>query len=136
MRGRPWRNIEKSLAQKIKEYLLEQGGIEEKVTGIHEEWRIKFSDSTFTYYKNGTLYSTPSISLDPAVTEAWNYIDSLVGSSYVLPSKDFLIGLDETGKGEVIGHMVLTGVIFPKEIFREHAMKAYAIAKNIFTIFI
>jgi len=67
MRGRPWRNIEKSLAQKIKKYLLEQGGIEEKVTSVHEEWRIKFSDSTFTYYKNGTFYSTPSISLDSAV---------------------------------------------------------------------
>lgn len=38
---------------------------------------------------------------------------------YVLPSKNFLIGLDETGKGEVIGHTVLTGVIFPKEIFNK-----------------
>lgn len=118
MRGRPWKNVEKGLAQEIKEYLLEQGGMEEEVTSVHEEWRIKFSDSTFTYYKTGTLYSTPSISLDPAVTKAWNYIDSLVGSSYVLPSKDFLIGLDETGKGEAVGHMVLTGVIFPREIFK------------------
>jgi len=46
-------------------------------------------------------------------------IDSVVGSAYVLPTKDFLIGLDETGKGEVIGHTVLTGVIFPKELFKD-----------------
>jgi len=32
---------------------------------------------------------------------AWQYIDSVVGSAYVLPTKDFLIGLDETGKGEL-----------------------------------
>ena len=37
----------------------------------------------------------------------------------MLPTKDFLIGLDETGKGEVIGHTVLTGVIFLKEIFKD-----------------
>lgn len=50
---------------------------------------------------------------------AWQYIDSIIGSAYALPTKDFLIGLDETGKGEAIGHTVLTGVMFPKEIFRE-----------------
>ncbi|MGC8912254.1 MAG: hypothetical protein ACP5K8_09290 [Nitrososphaeria archaeon] len=56
---------------------------------------------------------------DPAVFNAWKEIDLLLGSMYVLPSKDFLIGLDETGKGEVIGHTVLVGAIFPKEIFRK-----------------
>ena len=106
-------------AEEIKKYLLNEGGVEEEVKAPHEEWRIRFSDSTFTYYKKGTLYSTPSNSRDPAVFHAWRYIDSLVGSAYVLPTKDFLIGLDETGKGEVIGHTVLTGVIFRKELFKE-----------------
>jgi len=117
--GRSWKNVNLPDAEKIKEYLLNKGGEEQEVKAPYEEWRIRFSDSTFTYYTKGTLYSTPSNSRDPAVFEAWNYIDSLVGSAYVLPTKDFLIGLDETGKGEVIGHTVLTGVIFPKEIFRE-----------------
>jgi len=119
MSGRTWKNIDPGTADDIRNYLLKNGGKEQEAKSPHEEWRVRFSDSTFTYYKSGTLYGTPSNSRDPAVFNAWNYIDSLVGSAYVLPTKDFLIGLDETGKGEVIGHTVLTGVIFPKEIFRE-----------------
>ena len=117
MPGHTWKNIENSISEQIKSYLLDNGGTEGEVKNPHEVWRIKFSDSTFTYYKTGSLYSTPSNSDDPAVFEAWKQIDSLVESDYVLPSKGFLIGFDETGKGEVIGHMVLTGVVFPKEIF-------------------
>lgn len=119
MQGRTWKNIKNSIAMDIKSYLLENGGFEGEIKSPHELWRIKFSDSTFTYYKSGTLYSTPSNSNDPAVFEAWRRIDSIVGSVYIMPTKDFLIGLDETGKGEVIGHTVLTGVIFPKEIFNK-----------------
>ena len=115
--GRTWRNLDKIKAEEIRKYLLESGGIEDKVKSSHEVWRVKFSDSTFTFYSKGTLYATPSPSSDPAVLKMWKYIDSLYGSRYTLPSKEFLIGLDETGKGEVIGHTVLTGVIFPKEIF-------------------
>jgi len=119
MTGRTWKNIDFEAAEKIKAYLIKNGGDEQKVKPAYEQWRVRFSDSTFTFYKKGTLYSTPSSSSDPAVLKAWNYIDSIVGPTYVLPTKDFLIGLDETGKGEVVGHTVLTGVIFPKEIFSE-----------------
>jgi ribonuclease HII len=119
MEGRTWINIRTDVAEEIRKYLLKNGGIEGEVKSIHEVWRVKFSDATFTYYEKGTLYSTPSNSMDPAVFEAWKYIDSLIGSRYVLPSKSFLIGLDETGKGEVIGHIVLTGIIFPSDIFNE-----------------
>jgi len=66
------------------------------------------------------LYTVPpSNSQDPAIFKVWKYIDSIIGSRYVLPTKDFLIGLDETGKGEIIGHTVLTGVIFPNTIFEK-----------------
>lgn len=119
MQGRTWKNVESSTAKRIKTHLLDQGGIEQEVKSPYEEWRVKFSDSTSTCYKKGTIYSTPSNSEDPAVFAAWKYIDSLVGPAYALPTKDFLIGLDETGKGEVIGHTILTGAIFPKEIFHE-----------------
>jgi len=117
--GRTWKKIDTATAEKIKDYLLKKGGEEQQVRSLYEEWRIRFSDSTFTYYKKETLYSTPSNSRDPAVFEVWSFIDTLLGSAYVLPTKDFLIGLDETGKGEVIGHTVLTGVIFPKEVFKD-----------------
>jgi len=118
MSGRTWKNIDSRTADEIKKYLLKNGGEEQEAKSPHEEWRVRFSDSTFTYYKSGTLYSTPSNSGDPAVFNLWQYIDSVIGSAYVLPSSDFLIGLDETGKGEVVGHTVLTGVIFPKELFK------------------
>ena len=119
MTGRKWHHVGQKIAQKIKDYLLEQGGSEDEVKNPHEVWRVKFSDSAFTYYMKGTLYSTPSNTNDPAVLEAWAHIDSSTVSGYALPTKDFLIGLDETGKGELVGHMVLTGIIFPKQIFDE-----------------
>ena len=119
MYGRSWKNIDSRSAEEIRDYLIKNGGVNREVNSVYELWRVGFSDTTFTYFKKGTLYSTPSGSNDPAVFEAWDYIDSIVGPVYVLPTKDFLIGLDETGKGEVIGHTVLTGVIFPKEIFSE-----------------
>jgi len=117
MSGRTWR-IQADAAEKARKYLLEQGGVEEEIKSTHEGWRIKFSDSTFIFYKKGTLYATPSRSSDPVVEDAWNFIDSLA-ERYVTPSKDFLIGLDETGKGEIIGHIILAGVILPKEIFHK-----------------
>ncbi|MHA1632385.1 MAG: hypothetical protein ACTSXC_06215 [Candidatus Freyarchaeota archaeon] len=119
LQGRTWRNIEAPIAEEIKLFLLKNGGEEQEVKNLSEGWRIKFSDVTFTYYEGGTLYSTPSSSKDPSVFNAWKHVDSLVGSSYVLPTRDFLIGLDETGKGEVIEHMILTGAIFPRGIFKD-----------------
>jgi len=119
MQGRTWKNVEDSIAEQIRSYLLENGGEVREVKNPHEKWRVRYSDSTFLYYANGTLHSTPSKSNDPSIIEAWDTINSIVGSPYVLPTKDFLIGLDETGKGEIIGHTVLTGVIFPKEIFKD-----------------
>jgi len=116
MQGRTWKNLTKERAVEIKEYLLELGGTEEEVKNPSEEWRIRFLDSTFTFYKSGTLYSTPSRSSDPLVLKTWSYIDSLF-PRFVFPSRSFLIGLDETGKGEIIGHVVLAGVIFPENIF-------------------
>ena len=111
--GRTWKNLTREDAAEIKERLLMQGGVEEEVKSPSEEWRVKLSDSTFTFYKNGTLYSTPSRSQDRNVLDMWSYIDSR-SPRFKTPSRDLLIGLDETGKGEIIGHVVLAGVIFPK----------------------
>jgi ribonuclease HII len=116
--GRTWKNLTREDAAEIKERLLMQGGVEEEVKSPSEEWRVKLSDSTFTFYKNGTLYSTPSRSQDRNVLDMWSYIDSR-SPRFIIPSRDLLIGLDETGKGEIIGHVVLAGVIFPKDLFDE-----------------
>ncbi len=117
MSGRKWASIEPENSSQIKSYLLEGGGEEKPVSSEHETWRVQFSDSTFTYYTSGTLYSTPSSQGDPAVEEAWKFIDQLVGSIFIKGSKDFLIGLDETGKGELVGHTHLVGVLIPSLLF-------------------
>jgi len=117
MAGRTWKKITEEKAQLIKEYLLEKGGDEQNVSSPYEAWRIRFSDSTFTYYTSGKLHSTPSNSNDPAVIEAWEWISNTAGSSFITPNKDYLIGLDETGKGELVGHLHLVGVVFPSKLF-------------------
>ena len=118
MNGRKWK-LNQEEGEKIKECLLQQGGEEKEVKNVSEKWRIKFSDSTFTFYISGALYSTPSNSQDPAVEKVWDYIDSLVGSVFVQPTREFLIGLDETGKGELVGHTHLVGVIIPRHLFSQ-----------------
>lgn len=118
MLGRTWKHVEASVSEEIKACILADGGEEQQVKNVSEKWRIRFSDSTITYYANGTLYSTPPMSKDPAVLKIWNYINSLV-TSYVPPTRDLLIGLDETGKGEVIGHLILAGIVFPKSIYEK-----------------
>ena len=112
-----WR-VNINTANEIKSYLIHQGGLEDKdIKSEYEVWRIKFSDATLTYYKSRTLFCTASS--DPSIKEVWEFISSRAGSRFVLPTKDFLIGLDETGKGEILGHTILVGAIFPKTIFNE-----------------
>ena len=119
MASRTWKNIDKDKAEKIKRYLLEKGGSEQRVKSEHEAWQIKLSDASLTYYKKGTLFSTESVCGDSLILKAWDKINSYVGSVYTLPTKDFLIGLDETGKGEIVGDVFLCAAVFPKDIFKD-----------------
>lgn len=119
MQGRTWKECKNAAAEKTRSYLIKTGGTQVETKSPYEAWRIRISGVTITYYAKGTIYSTPSPFKDPAVVEAWAYIDSLTGSGYTSPSKPFLVGLDETGKGEVIGHIVLTASLFPETIFKK-----------------
>ena len=106
------------MSEEIRHYLLREGGREDtNLKGAAEAWRVRFSDAVLTYYKSGTLFSTGSS--DPAVKKAWEYIGSQAGPRFEPATKEFLIGLDETGKGEVIGHTVLVGVFIPAELAAE-----------------
>ncbi|MHA1284501.1 MAG: hypothetical protein ACTSQP_18535, partial [Promethearchaeota archaeon] len=71
--GRTWKNIDKSVANQIKNYLLENGGEYYKIKAAFEVWRIKFLDSIFTYYTNGTLFSTSSKLKDPILFKTWEF---------------------------------------------------------------
>lgn len=116
--GQKWANAPEEIALEVKGYLLKEGGTEDtKVGGESEVWRVRFSDATITYYKSGTLYSTGTN--DPTVGKAWEFIGSLVGPRFEPATKEILIGLDETGKGEVIGHTVLVGVLIPAGLAKD-----------------
>lgn len=113
MLGRTWKGILKG--KEIKNLLLDFGGKEEDRKQDYEIWRIKLFSSTFIYYKNGTLYSTPS----PEINEIWKKIDSLLGGRFFAPTKEYLMGADEVGKGEVLGPLILVGVLFKRELFHK-----------------
>ena len=104
------------LAEEVRDFLIKKGGVEDKdIKSKYEAWRVKFSDSTFTYYHSGTLFSTATN--DIAVKNICQIINNLTGDRYSAPTKDYLIGLDETGKGEVLGPAILVGAFSPKKIY-------------------
>ena len=105
-------------AEDIKKQLVKKGGIEDKeIKSEHEIWRIKIFGATLTYYASGTLYCTPS--RDPRIRNVHDFIYRKVGSIFVRPSREILIGLDEVGKGEILGHEVLAGIMFPSNLYGE-----------------
>lgn len=119
--NRKWNIDGDKLTNLIKEWLLDNGGNEEIVKNQYEIWRIKYLDSTITLYRGAkgkkTLYVTDSDYEELA--DFHKFVDSLIGSKFVVPTKEFLIGLDETGKGEVLGHVILAGTLFPASLFEE-----------------
>lgn len=119
MNGRTWKNQSSDLLQKILSELLKLGGEETELKNPHELWRLKVDDSVFIAFKSGTLYHTPSNKNSEEVVTASQKIDILTGTGYLPSEKDYLIGLDETGKGEIAGPIVLAGVIFPAPLFKD-----------------
>lgn len=107
---------DRELAGRIRSWLAKAGGEEEQVTGSHELWRVRQSGAKWTYYTTGTLYVTDSD--DPALLEAQREVDRFAGARFVEASRDYLIGLDETGKGEVFGPLVLAAVTLPRALFQ------------------
>jgi ribonuclease HII len=102
---------------RVRWLLLESGGIESPVTADFEAWRIRYGGSTFTAYTSLKLYATPSDSLE--VAEIVRKIDNLVGDFFVSPNVDYLIGCDESGKGEVLGSIFVTCAGMPSELFAD-----------------
>ncbi|HHV81671.1 TPA: hypothetical protein GXX44_08335 [bacterium] len=112
-----WRDIEIDLGKKIEGLLLERGWRKEIARSSKELWRIKSEGFTCIFYTTGTLFFSYCIDKEDEFKELKEVIDQIAGSRYVLPDKDILIGVDEVGKGEVIGSIVLVGVAFPRSIF-------------------
>lgn len=119
--NRKWEIEKEEDLGKIREWLVSNGGKEEKVSNEWEIWRVKYMDATITAYKSKrkkTLFVTDS-DYDE-ILRFHDFVDSLFGSQFVLPDdRNFLIGFDEVGKGEVIGHVILVGVLIPADLFSE-----------------
>lgn len=118
--GRKWLEVTPDFAHKVREYLCQEGGAADgSLLGPAEAWRVRFSEVTFTYYKKGTLYCSPSPSVDPAVESAWAWVDAGSEPRFVPSERAYLIGLDETGKGELVGHVTLVGALVPQTLAPE-----------------
>lgn len=115
MKAKTWKHVAKEKWQEIEKILLDAGGIKDKETkGVRELWRIRAFGTVFTLWEKGTVFTPCSGS--EKVVKICNTISEILGESLEKPEKEFLIGLDETGKGEVLGHSVLAGVVFPSKI--------------------
>uniref|UniRef100_A0A7C3MID6 Ribonuclease n=1 Tax=Dictyoglomus thermophilum TaxID=14 RepID=A0A7C3MID6_DICTH len=117
MYGSTW-VVTREKAEKIKEELIKRGGIEENPKSIYEIWRIRLGNSIFIYYSSNKLYSTPS----NEIWRIWELIDSIIKSESD-NLKNYLLGFDETGKGEPFGPLVLAGVMVPKEILKNISLE-------------
>jgi len=119
--SRRWIIKNNEISSLIKEWIIKNGGKERTINSPYEIWRMEYYDSIITLYKRKdnkmTLYVTDSDYEE--ILDLHKYIDSIVESRFILPSKEFLIGCDEVGKGEVLGHEILTGVLLPREIFND-----------------
>ncbi|HVB33902.1 MAG TPA: hypothetical protein VNJ52_05945 [Patescibacteria group bacterium] len=115
--NRKWMVTDKALAARIRSWLVGQGGEEEAAGSAHELWRVRHGGAKWTFYTTGTLYVTGSD--DPALLKAQRQVDRIAGGRFARPSRDFLIGLDETGKGELFGPVVLAAVVLPRPLFQQ-----------------
>jgi ribonuclease HII len=114
MKNYTWKNITEEQASQIKNKLLELGGEERDVSkDQYKKWSIKFYDSIFDYFlssNGGKIYCNGSKSDNPEVKNIYNFIDELTNNK-IEEEFDLYIGLDEAGKGEVAGHLILVSAI-------------------------
>jgi len=115
--GKKW-SISPEHQKEVKELIISKGATEVDVSkNEYQIWRLKIGKSMFDLFTNGTLYNNQATSEE--VLELREKLSEFSESELQSTGRSVLIGLDETGKGEVIGHEVLCGVIFPSSIAKE-----------------
>jgi len=109
MKGRTWKAPQVDGISLVKEFILKLGGTEdEELKGSAELWRVRYAGSVFTAYRSGSLYCNGGDA--PELAFLYARISELLGQKLDVPEREILIGLDETGKGEVLGHSALAAV--------------------------
>ena len=117
--GQKWTILD-GRADEIKDLIRSYGAIEDGTLKSDAEiWRLRIDRSIFTLYKTGTLYSDQMAG--GQMLELRERISALCTPGFERTGREIMIGLDETGKGEVAGDEVLCGVCFPSELYREIA---------------
>jgi len=113
-KGKRWTIPEES-RDKVKELILSYGAIEKSVSNNeYLKWRLSIGKSIFDLFTNGTLLNNQATS--ETILELREKISSFSSSNFHDTKKELKIGLDETGKGELFGHEVLCGVMYPSSI--------------------
>ncbi|MBP7791523.1 MAG: hypothetical protein KA120_00470 [Candidatus Goldbacteria bacterium] len=112
-----WKKISEESVKQIFQYLIDHNGKVIEIKDLKISWRIQFFDVIITCYNYNTIFGTDSKSKNTEVRKAYEYIDNNMKSTYIKTDKEYVIGLDETGKGEVVGNIVLAGVVFPTNLF-------------------
>ncbi len=117
--GQKWTILD-GRAGEIKDLIRSYGATEDgTLKSGTEAWRLRIGRSVFTLYKTGTLYSNQMTG--GQMLELRERISALCTPGFERTGREIMIGLDETGKGEVAGDEVLCGVCFPSELYREIA---------------
>jgi len=116
---RRWWAVPQEKAEQIRKYLLEQAEPEPASLGPTEQWRIRSSGLTVQYWDNGTLYCVGSASKESEAKNAWALIESVAGPPFVPTERPVMLGLDETGKGELAGPMTLAVAWVPEALAKQ-----------------
>lgn len=114
MKNYTWKNVREEQAEQVKNTLLQHGGEERDVSkDQYKQWSIKYYDAIFDYFissKGGKIYFNGSKSDNTEVKKIYDFIDQVIHNN-VEEEFDLYVGLDESGKGEVVGHVILVSVI-------------------------
>jgi len=115
--GQKW-TIEEKDFEKVKDLIKSYGATEDDTSNNPTElFRLRIGKSVFTLYSSGTLYNNQVTSQE--AQELRDKLSEFSTSEFEDTGCEVLIGLDETGKGEVIGHEVLCGAMYPATLTKE-----------------
>lgn len=110
--------IEKKDFESVKNLIISYGSTEDDTSkNEYEVWRFRLGKSVFTLYSSGTLYINKITSQESQ--ELSEKLSKFSTSEFKKTGYSILIGLDETGKGEVIGHEFLCAALFPATLTDE-----------------
>jgi len=118
MRDRTWRRATAEGLARVRELLLERGATEDKeLKNPYELWRVRIEGTVFTGYQTGSIYCNGG--KIPELPFLYEEISKLLDQVSEVPTAKTLIGLDETGKGEVLGHAALAAARIDAVVLRQ-----------------